>query len=267
MDGGQYTTQEYAECLRQIELINRLTNGYGPTLTAIAHFARRYRAQQQIHSHLQEQPSLQQEHRAQLHNKLFRLSQQGEGRTALAARPEPLRILDIGFGHGDSLRAIARWARKSEVDVELTGIDINPLSEELARQWTPADMPIRYLTGDVFSHRPERPYDVVINALFMHHLDDEGMRRAIRWMHEHSRLGFFINDLHRHPLPYAFIAVMTRLFRFNRLVQHDAPLSVARSLTRQEWKDCLTGAGLVASSARISWHWSFRYGVLYAKSG
>jgi SAM-dependent methyltransferase len=37
----------------------------------------------------------------------------------------PLRILDVGCGYGDGLRRIARWAARRNLDVLLTGIDLN----------------------------------------------------------------------------------------------------------------------------------------------
>ena len=38
------------------------------------------------------------------------------------------RLLDVGFGDGDMLRAISRWAARRGVDAELVGIDRNPRS-------------------------------------------------------------------------------------------------------------------------------------------
>jgi len=38
------------------------------------------------------------------------------------------RLLDVGFGDGDMLRAIARWASGRGIMAELVGIDLNPLS-------------------------------------------------------------------------------------------------------------------------------------------
>ena len=43
------------------------------------------------------------------------------------------RLLDVGFGHGDMLRAIARWARRRGIAVDLVGVDLNPKSEAAAR--------------------------------------------------------------------------------------------------------------------------------------
>ena len=35
------------------------------------------------------------------------------------------RLLDVGSGHGDYLRAIARWAQQRGIEAQLTGIDLD----------------------------------------------------------------------------------------------------------------------------------------------
>ena len=175
----------------------------------------------------------------------------------------PLRVLDVGYGYGDTLRRVARWGERNDVPLELTGIDLNPLSEELARGASAGQDSVCWLTGDVFAHQPERPYHVVINALFMHHMDDMQAVRIMRWMAENSTLGFFINDLHRHRIAYSFIRGFTRLFGFNRLIRNDAPLSVARSFRAREWPEYIVRAGLDTACLDVQWHWAFRYGVRY----
>ncbi len=176
---------------------------------------------------------------------------------------EPLRILDVGYGYGDTLREVSRWASRRGIEVELTGIDLQGLSAEAAIAATPPDMPIRYLTGDVFTHRPARKYHVIINALFMHHMSDEQALRVLAWMQQNSTLGFFINDLHRHQVAYTFIQHFTRWFGFNRMICNDAPLSVARSFQAHEWRDYAQQAGLDETRLTVKWYWAFRYGVRY----
>jgi hypothetical protein len=79
-------------------------------------------------------------------------------------------------------------------------------------------------------------------------------------MQRNSREGFFINDLHRHPLAYYSIKILTRLFSASYLVKNDAPLSVRRGFTAKEWKVLLESAGI--SRFRVSWKWAFRHLVV-----
>lgn len=172
---------------------------------------------------------------------------------------EKLRVLDIGFGNGDTLRMIRRWADAKGFDIDLTGIDINPKAKRWAESATQPEMRIRFETADAFDVDEE--YDLIINALMMHHLNDDEIVRLLRWMTDHSRVGWFVNDLHRHPVAFHFARFFTKAFGFGRLVRNDAPLSVARSFRPEDWDHYLERAGIARSSVRLRWHWAFRYGL------
>lgn len=204
--------------LRELEFINRLTNGYGPTIRAIASVASQNR------------------HRR-------------------------LRVLDIGSGGGDTLRAVRRWADRRGLALDLVGIDINPLAKRYAVARAGGFRGIRYVTGDIFEFEEAEEFDIMINALFMHHLDDAQIPLLLRWMTERARLAWFINDLHRHAIAYHFIKLTTRALGFGRLVRHDGPVSVAKSFRRRDWRIYLEQAGIPAAGVSIRWHLSFRYGV------
>lgn len=170
----------------------------------------------------------------------------------------PITILDIGSGGGDMLRRI--WQRFGPV-MALTGVDINPWSKQAAELQTSSNAPIHYETCDIFSFDSARRVDVIISALFTHHLNDEQLVVFLRWMEQHATLGWFINDLHRHPLPYYFIRWATRLLSGNRLIRHDAAVSVARAFTRADWVRLLDQAGIAPEQASIRWVLPFRYCV------
>jgi hypothetical protein len=42
---------------------------------------------------------------------------------------------------------------------------------------------------------------VIVSSHFAHHLSDADLVRFLRWMEGAARLGWFVNDLHRHWLP------------------------------------------------------------------
>jgi 2-polyprenyl-3-methyl-5-hydroxy-6-metoxy-1,4-benzoquinol methylase len=177
-------------------------------------------------------------------------------------RPErPLRVLDVGFGHGDMLRRIARWAEGQGVAVELAGVDINPWSARAARLATPPGLAVDYRVSDLFDLPEDERWDVIVSALFAHHLDDAALVRFIGWMERRASVGWFVNDLHRHPIPYWFVRGMVRALPVNRLVVHDAPVSVARAFTRRDWCGVLAAAGLAGEAVAVEWYLPFRYGV------
>ena len=82
-------------------------------------------------------------------------------------------------------------------------------------------------------------------------------------MHQNAEKGFFIADLHRHPLAYYSIKWLTGLFSKSYLVKNDAPLSVLRGFSRKEWESLLTKAGIKNYSIR--WKWAFRWLIIVEK--
>ncbi len=98
-----------------------------------------------------------------------------------------ISVLDIGFGHGDMLRAIWRWCRKRGFQAELRGFDLNPLSEPAARQATVPGMKIDFRTGDVFSLPEDERVDFIISSLVTHHMTDPQIVAFLRWMNRPSR--------------------------------------------------------------------------------
>lgn len=171
----------------------------------------------------------------------------------------PVTILDVGFGAGDMLRAIHRWADRRQRRVRLIGIDLNPRSAPIAEALTPANWRIEYRTGDAFAI--DEPLDIVLSSLVTHHMADAEIVRFLRWMATRSRIGWFVNDLHRHWLPfYGFTAIVTALRR-HPFVRHDGPVSIARSFRRKDWDRLIAAAGLSPGSIDIAWRFPFRYCV------
>jgi SAM-dependent methyltransferase len=171
-----------------------------------------------------------------------------------------ISILDVGSGGGGMLRRIANWARKNDRQVELVGVDLNPWSKRSAEQLTPSDAPIRFETSDIFTFEPGA-IDFIISSSFTHHLADSEVARFLRWMDQHAVRGWFINDLHRHPLPSFVIRHATRLLGFDRMVRYDGPVSIARAFTASDWRRLLAAAGIPPERTRIDWFFPFRYCV------
>jgi SAM-dependent methyltransferase len=171
---------------------------------------------------------------------------------------DKITVLDVGYGYGDLLRRIHSWSLRRGRNVELIGVDLNPMSEAIAKAATPPDAPIRYLTGNVFDFRPEQPIDFIISSQTTHHLSNDELVTFITWMERVAGRGWFIADLHRHAIPFHAFRVLSRLARWHRFVQHDGPVSIARSFRRADWQQILAAAGLGSSEAEISWHVPFR---------
>ncbi len=166
----------------------------------------------------------------------------------------PLEVLDVGCGYGDMLRVIARWAHGRGLAVSLTGLDRSPWSARAAQGLPSPGAPIRWITQDLFDYDGEA--DLVISALFTHHLDDAQLARFLAWMDRRARIGWFVNDLSRSPLAYYGFAVLARLMGWHRFVRHDGPVSIRRAFRAEDWRGLLAQAQV--GGARIQPRFPFR---------
>lgn len=180
-----------------------------------------------------------------------RASRRAPGRT--------LTVLDVGCGDGDMLRRLHRWARRTGRALSLIGVDLNPLSVQAAEAATPSGLGIAYRCMDAFDPALG-DHDVILSSLFTHHLTDPEVMQFLASMEQRARVGWFVNDLHRHALAYHGFRALSSLAGWHRFVRHDGPLSVARSFRRDDWDRLLRAAGL-EGVARVRWHMPFRYCV------
>lgn len=186
---------------------------------------------------------------------------------AMAKGRDRLSVLDVGSGYGDGLRAMARAARRLGIAFDGVGLDLNPHATRAAREATPADLGIRFETGDVFAVDPGRRFDCVTSALFAHHLADEALVRFVRWMDGAARVGWFVNDLHRHAVPFHALRLGLAAAPVHRFVRHDGPVSVGRAFVRADWTALLAAAGVAPERASVRWWAPFRWGVMGRPEG
>ena len=116
----------------------------------------------------------------------------------VAARPastQPLRVVDVGCGYGDSLRRIRAWASHRGIPVALTGIDLNPDAICAAKAATPPEHHIEWIVGDALSNNIVGEIDVVVCSLLTHRFNRfadcpisslDGANGAVRLVHQRS---------------------------------------------------------------------------------
>jgi SAM-dependent methyltransferase len=175
---------------------------------------------------------------------------------------DKLYITEIGCGGGDNLRVIKKYASDNGISVRLTGVDINPECIQYAKSLTENEG-IEFIEADYIHYTPAQEPDIIFSSLFCHHFSEPELVYMLKWMKENSTLGFFINDLHRHPLAYYSIGLLTKLFSKSYLVKHDAPLSVRRGFKKNEWENILRKASIDPFS--IEWCWAFRWLIIHHK--
>jgi 2-polyprenyl-3-methyl-5-hydroxy-6-metoxy-1,4-benzoquinol methylase len=166
------------------------------------------------------------------------------------------RLMDVGFGDGDILRSIARWARRRGIEAELVGVDLNEKSVAAAQEATPAGLAIDYRAGDYLDQ--DGPFDFVISSQVTHHMTDPQLMTFLRYMEDEARRGWLICDLHRHGFAYWGFPLLARLLFVHRIVREDGQLSIARSFRPAEWRALLAEAGIPAAAVRIVRRFPFR---------
>lgn len=170
-----------------------------------------------------------------------------------AAGRKRLRVLDVGFGDGDALRAVERWADARGLAAELVGVDLNPRSERAARARTPPGSRIRWVTGDYADMGGG--WDAIVSSLVAHHMTQAELVAFMRFMDANARC-WLVNDLHRHGFAYRGFPLLASLARWHPIVRHDGTLSIARSFRPAEWPPLLAEAGV--GGARVFRAFPFR---------
>ena len=173
-----------------------------------------------------------------------------------APHDKQLTIAEIGCGGGDNLSAIHKFLSKIDRPASLIGIDIKEECIQFAKQHEVT--PVAWICSDYRKVTwPAQQPDIIFSSLFCHHFTDEQLVEQLKWLKENTRMGFFINDLHRNAIAYHSIKLITRLFSKSALVKNDGPLSVKRAFRKADWVRLLHAAGI--QHYTIKWKWAFRY--------
>jgi len=175
-----------------------------------------------------------------------------------------LRILDVGTGGGDSLVDLVHFGHRCGCRVDVVGVDLNAGAVEYAQRYLDRKLSARMRrrvsvhSGDALDLDLDTDaFDIATNSLFLHHFAGAEAVRVLQEMNRVSRMGILVNDLHRHPLAYWGVLLLSRLLPASEMYRHDAPLSVRRAFRRHELAALARRAGL--PNPQIRWHWAFRW--------
>jgi SAM-dependent methyltransferase len=170
----------------------------------------------------------------------------------------PVHLYDLGCGSGDGLRAIARWARKKNIPIQLTGIDANEFIVEYAREKAFHYPEIQFVQQDIFdSECSLQKADLVTFNLCLHHFTEEEQTILIQKCLSDGVKGILINDLHRHWLAYYAFWGFSLLTRANKMAREDGLLSIKKGFRKKELSDL--GENMGFSEPSVRWRWAFRY--------
>ncbi|MBT8308478.1 MAG: methyltransferase domain-containing protein [Maribacter sp.] len=167
-------------------------------------------------------------------------------------------ILDMGCGEGEMLRALAILARKKNISLKLTGIDLNSDALKIAKQASLEFPELTFLEKDVLSADfSDYNCDIVITTLTMHHFQDSDILNFAQQFTRLASIGVVINDLQRNALAYYLFKVFSLIFIKTKVAKQDGLTSIRRGFRKSEL--IALSSSLSDIHHEISWKWAFRY--------
>lgn len=142
-------------------------------------------------------------------------------------------LLDIGFGGGDVPRALAGWARRDGLRLDVTGIDPDDHALDHVETLPPSDVRFERASSADLVARGAR-FDIVTSNHLLHHLDAAQLDGLLRDSVALSRTLVVHNDLARARLGHAFWAAATWPVARRSFLHQDGLLSIRRSYTAAE---------------------------------
>ena len=171
-------------------------------------------------------------------------------------KEQELIIADIGCGHGDILRDVAKFGRKNGYKMKLIGMDANPTAIAYANELSTEFPEISFKTEDIFSEAfKNRKFDVVLATLFLHHFKEAQLVSFLGNTLKQTKIGIVVNDLHRHKLAY-YLFMLLSVFIKNNMIIEDGLTSVLRGFKRNELMHI---SNKLKVKSQISWKWAFRF--------
>ncbi len=166
----------------------------------------------------------------------------------------PLRVLDVATGSGDGPMAMAKLARRQGLNINWTLCDCSSRALEVAQVNAHAiGERVNLLRVDLLREQIPVRADVVICSLFIHHLDDDTGREAMRTMASAADVAVGIADLDRSNAGLALAWIGSRVLTRSRVVHFDAIASVRAAFTLEEVHAMAHDAGLHDASVSRVW--------------
>ena len=171
-------------------------------------------------------------------------------------KEQEVSIVDIGCGHGDILRYVAKFGRKNGYRMNLLGVDANSTAIQYAIELSTEYPEVHFKTEDIFSETfQKRQFDVILATLFLHHFKETQLITFLSNSLQQTKIGILVNDLHRHKLAY-YLFLLLSLFIKNKMIIEDGLTSVLRGFKR---KDLEGISEKINANTQISWKWAFRF--------
>jgi 2-polyprenyl-3-methyl-5-hydroxy-6-metoxy-1,4-benzoquinol methylase len=154
-----------------------------------------------------------------------------------------LQIVDLATGSGDIPRLIVDYGRKVGATLEITALDQQASTLEIARKLSVGYSEIDFIEGNILEWRASAPYDLVLCTLALHHFDEENAIRLLGRCRELSRKFVLVSDLRRGPLTNIGVWLLTATIFRDAMTKYAARLSAARAFSFSEMDELARRAG------------------------
>lgn len=151
--------------------------------------------------------------------------------------------IDLCTGLGDIPRFIVNWCRMNQVAVQITAVDFQRATLELAMERSKTYPEIAFLESDVFKFVPISPADVVFCSLALHHFPEGAAIGLLRRARVIARRRVLVADLERTDFGIASIYLLTACVFREPMTRFDARLSIRRAFSFGEMRQLALAAG------------------------
>lgn len=149
-------------------------------------------------------------------------------------------LLDVGSGGGDLPRALARWAERDGLRLDVTAIDPDQRAHAFATSHPgrPGLSFRRALSSQLVAEGAQ--FDAVVSNHVLHHLNPAEFNGLLDDTEQLARKVAVHSDIARHPLGYALFSAAT-LPLPGSYIRQDGLTSIRRSYTPDELRDAVAG--------------------------
>ena len=169
-----------------------------------------------------------------------------------------LKIVDLGCGGGDNLRAIADWCLVNNHPIELVGIDGNPHILENAKKKSTQDHRITYIQADILDAAFVLPKcDILISSHFVYHFSDSELVGFLNRSQSRVASKIIFSELQRNYIPYALFKLAGVFLPFSDHVKQDGLIAIKRAFTKAELIFILRKTNFI--EYEIKRKWAFRF--------
>lgn len=144
-------------------------------------------------------------------------------------------VLDVGAGSGELLRVAAKFARRTNKQARLCGLELNARSAAAMLEESTEFPNIRAVRADALNLPfADNSFDYSFCSLFTHHFPDAQVVQILSEMRRIAKKEIFVIDLHRSQLAHRGYKLFSFVFRLGRLSKNDGALSVQRGFLPSE---------------------------------